>query len=140
LITKLAFAAADIVTTAIGVDVFCAFRICHAIGTTGSRIALGHRIAVVSARLKISHNPWLFKSNPDQVRTVKEKLELLKTHTSLFQQHFSGIKSDQTLKRFFKIYAHGFDGAAELREKLYNADNLNVIPEVVDDFLNNNPA
>jgi tRNA-dihydrouridine synthase len=88
----------------------------------------------------IFHNPWLFGSNPDQVRTVKEKLELLKTHTSLFQQHFSGLKSDQTLKRFFKIYAHGFDGAAELREKLYNADNLNVIPKVIDDFLHNNPA
>ncbi len=82
-------------------------------------------------------NPWLFSREPEKSRTVKEKLELLKLHTSLYQQNFSEIKSDQILKRFFKIYAHGFDGASELREKLYNADNLNTIPEIVDDFLNN---
>ncbi|MDB5178864.1 MAG: tRNA-dihydrouridine synthase [Patescibacteria group bacterium] len=48
-------------------------------------------------------------------------LELLRHHLDLYEQ--SPTKSFQPLKKFFKIYVHGWPGAAELRTKLMEATN-----------------
>ncbi len=83
----------------------------------------------------IFENPWAFSKNPTEERSIEERLGLLKLHTQLFEQHFTGVKSEQVMKRFFKIYVHGFPHAPELREKLYNTENLQDVPEIVDEFI-----
>lgn len=66
-------------------------------------------------------NPWVFIEDEPGDHALSEKFALLIQHAKLFEKEFSGIKPFEILKRFFKIYITGFDGAAELREKLYRA-------------------
>ena len=55
-------------------------------------------------------------------RPKEDLIELLKYHLDLYDQ-YSGVtgRPFDTLKRFFKIYIHSFDGAAELRDKLMHS-------------------
>lgn len=70
----------------------------------------------------IFNNPWLFASeNID--RSVEEKLSLLENHISAFDFTWGNTKSFNLLKRFFKIYIHGFEGAAALRGQLMETHN-----------------
>jgi nifR3 family TIM-barrel protein len=66
-------------------------------------------------------NPWVFAESEPQDHPPAQRLGLLLQHAQWFEQEFSGIKRFEVLKRFFKIYVHGFAGAAEVREKLYTA-------------------
>ncbi len=76
-------------------------------------------------------NPWFF--NPSvypSTKTPAEKIQLLKKHIKLFAELWGNpsISSGQTkpfdvMKKFFKIYISGFDGAKELRIKLMTARN-----------------
>lgn len=72
-------------------------------------------------------NPWLF-TEKESVRAGKsetleiskqQKLSALLEHVELYKQIFSGVKPFDIMKRHFKAYIHGFDGAAELRAELY---------------------
>jgi tRNA-dihydrouridine synthase len=65
-------------------------------------------------------NPWLFS---DHSPSREEKLNALIEHTKLYEQLFSGIKSFEVMKRHFKAYAQGFDGAAELARRALRMQN-----------------
>ncbi len=71
----------------------------------------------------VFQNPWVFAEDLPSAHSLKEKVKLLALHAELFEQHFTGIKPFELLKRFYKIYINGFEGAAELREQLYTANN-----------------
>lgn len=78
----------------------------------------------------IFHNPWFFNSitkNPDKA----EKLEQLVRHTRLFEKNWGGIKNFNILKRFYKIYANGFEGAAHLRAELMNANTFDDVYRLI---------
>lgn len=66
----------------------------------------------------IFHNPWLFNAsvNPTE-KTIKERIQLLLDHVQLYQQTWGTTKQYPPLKKYFKIYLSGFDGAAEIRGK-----------------------
>lgn len=70
----------------------------------------------------IFNNPWLFASE-NMERSVEDKLSLLEKHISGFALTWGTARSFNLLKRFFKIYIHGFDGAAALRGELMQAHN-----------------
>jgi nifR3 family TIM-barrel protein len=76
-------------------------------------------------------NPWLFVEDEPQEHSLAERLNLLVQHAQWFEQEFSGIKRFEVLKRFFKIYVHGFAGAAELREQLYHATTAAEIEHIL---------
>lgn len=61
-------------------------------------------------------NPWLFAEHSP---SREEKLAALLEHVSLYDQMFAGVKPFDIMKRHFKAYINGFDGAAELRAQLY---------------------
>lgn len=75
-------------------------------------------------------NPWLFSS---KIPSVAEKLQVLLEHTKLFEQKFGGIsakgrsafggKNFEIMKKHYKAYVTGFDGAKELRMKLMEAED-----------------
>ena len=67
----------------------------------------------------IFHNPYLFDDTKDWKSTgLPERLALLERHVRLFDETWQGKKHYPTLKKYFKIYIAGFDGASEIREKL----------------------
>ncbi len=64
-------------------------------------------------------NPWLF----DRTRTLadiplEERLSVMLEHTFLFEQLFRGTKSFDVMKKHYKAYIQGFDGAKEFRAEL----------------------
>lgn len=70
----------------------------------------------------IFNNPWLFAAENTE-RSVDEKLLLLNNHISQFASTWGNTRNFSLLKRFFKIYIHGFDGASALRGQLMEAHN-----------------
>lgn len=71
----------------------------------------------------IFHNPWMFSADPERVRSTKEKMQLMMDHVTLHKEQWQGIRNYHALKRFYKIYVNGFDGASELRDELMLTNN-----------------
>jgi tRNA-dihydrouridine synthase len=67
-------------------------------------------------------NPWFFTSD-DFVPETGEKLNLLEKHIHLYTQTWGNSRNFSILKRFFKIYVSGFEGAATIRGELMQCNN-----------------
>ncbi len=80
-------------------------------------------------------NPWFFRADDFQP-TIKERLSVMLEHAELFQKEFSGVKNFVVMRKHFKAYASGFDGAAELRARLMETRNLEETNVIVNEFLN----
>jgi len=68
-------------------------------------------------------NPWLFAKRSPSI-LPKDKMEVLVEHTRLFEELLSH-KPFATMKKHYKAYVTGWDGAKELRMKLMNAKDAN---------------
>jgi nifR3 family TIM-barrel protein len=77
-------------------------------------------------------NPWLFSG---RVPTIEEKLNVMIEHTKLFEKMLGTHKNFAIMKKHFKAYVNGFDGAKELRMKLMESENAEQVEEIVSDFL-----
>jgi nifR3 family TIM-barrel protein len=85
-------------------------------------------------------NPWLFSHNENNLERSREisihtKLTVMLEHTKLFQQLLGDIKSFSVMKKHYKAYVHGFDGAAELRAQLMETKNAEEVEKIVGAFL-----
>lgn len=67
-------------------------------------------------------NPWMFNLSEVAV-SLEMRISLLKTHIALYDKVWGESQNFNVLKRFFKIYLTGFNGAAEWREKLMACKN-----------------
>lgn len=103
-------------------------------------------------------NPFLFNHKQKEM-DVKTRLKIMVEHTKLFEELFSGKKNfaitrhvkdspreagaDSTLgrksfnvmKKHYKAYANGFDGAKELRVELMETKNADEVEAIVEKFL-----
>lgn len=82
--------------------------------------------------------PWLFnqiKEGNTTTKSLKEKLQIMLEHTKLFEEKLSSIKSFAIMKKHYKAYVNGFDGAKELREKLFEAENYSEVETTVNKYL-----
>ncbi len=84
-------------------------------------------------------NPWLFSSAVPDLRT---KLQVAVEHTKLYEELLmhpsSGLgagKSFSIMKKHYKAYVNGFDGAADLRAELMSAANAEQVSTIVDKWL-----
>ncbi len=95
-------------------------------------------------------NPWLFA---EKIPTTEEKLQVCIEHTKLFEELFGvgcsrpsviastrsnpplRIKPFDVMKKHYKAYVNGFDGAKELRAKMMEAENVGEIEKLVNEFL-----
>jgi nifR3 family TIM-barrel protein len=77
-------------------------------------------------------NPWLFSG---YAPTLREKLQVMIEHTKLFEEMLGGHKNFAIMKKHYKAYVNGFDGAKELRVKLMEAENAKEIESITNDFL-----
>jgi nifR3 family TIM-barrel protein len=93
-------------------------------------------------------NPWLFreaeKPRPSvasgegglpYIPTTEEKLRVAVEHTKLFMEILGPIKPFDFMKKHFKAYVNGFDGAKELRVKMMEAESVEEIESLVNEFL-----
>ena len=67
---------------------------------------------------------------------VEEKLRVMVEHTYLFEKLLGEHKSFEIMKKHYKAYVSGFDGAKELRIKLMEgAKTADDVKNIVVDFL-----
>jgi nifR3 family TIM-barrel protein len=81
-------------------------------------------------------NPWFF--NPKikiEDISIKKRLSVMVEHAKLFEKELKGIKNFSVMKKHYKAYASGFDGAKELRSKLMETNSAKEAEAVVKDFL-----
>lgn len=64
-----------------------------------------------------------------------ERLRVMLEHAELFDKMFSGVKSFSVMRKHFKAYASGFEGASELRAKLMDTKDLAETKHIVKEFL-----
>lgn len=104
-------------------------------------------------------NPWLFaegeaandlarsgRGNPRRSEDLVNRLTVTLEHTKLFEELFrpgekntelfgGHTKSFAIMKKHFKAYVNGFDGANELRAKLMETENASEVENLINDFL-----
>ena len=80
-------------------------------------------------------------------KTSAERLKILLEHAKLFEKAFCnvgkpkgkkashGIKSFAVMKKHFKAYVSGWDGAKELRAELMETDDYKSVKKAVDKHL-----
>jgi tRNA-dihydrouridine synthase len=76
-------------------------------------------------------NPWLFDRHRTTPPSREERLSVLIEHAQLYEKMFADIKLWDIMKRHFKAYVTGFDGAAELRAQLYETKNAAEVTDLL---------
>lgn len=79
-------------------------------------------------------NPWLFGGDMHPEPTVEQKLHVMVEHTKLFEELLPH-KNFAIMKKHYKAYVSGFDGAADLRSALMNASDAATVADIVEGFL-----
>ncbi len=77
-------------------------------------------------------NPWLFA---EREPSIEEKLRVMCEHTKLYEELLGKYKNFAIMKKHYKAYVNGFDGAKELRVKLMECSNSSEIESIVKEFL-----
>ncbi len=77
-------------------------------------------------------NPWLFTGH---IPSMEEKLKVMIEHTKLFEELLGKTKNFAIMKKHYKAYVNGFDGAKELRVKLMECSTASEIERLVKQFL-----
>jgi nifR3 family TIM-barrel protein len=67
-------------------------------------------------------NPWLFSNREDE-RSPRERIEALMRHLDLFDELLKDTTNFAVMKKHFKSYISGWDGAKELRIRLMDTEN-----------------
>ncbi|OGB73694.1 hypothetical protein A3K24_02550 [candidate division Kazan bacterium RIFCSPHIGHO2_01_FULL_44_14] len=74
-------------------------------------------------------NPWFFNKTKNKV-LLKEKLTVMVEHAKLFEK-LTPNQSFSIMKKHFKAYVAGFDGANQLRAKLMTTKNSAEVAKLV---------
>ncbi len=83
-------------------------------------------------------NPWLFDESKSLTTIpIPERLRVMIEHTYLFEEILGGKKPFNLMKKHYKAYANGFDGAKELRTELMeSAETAADVERITNVFLN----
>jgi len=79
-------------------------------------------------------NPWIF-SQREKIPTTKQKLKVMLEHTKLFEKLLGKTRNFYVMKKHYKAYVNGFNGAKELRVKLMETNSYKEAEIIVRDFL-----
>lgn len=79
-------------------------------------------------------NPWLFAPNkrPDK---IADRLRVMVEHTRLFEELLGDTKNFALMKKHYKAYVNGWDGAKDLRVRLMEAENVEQISSIVEEYI-----
>jgi len=67
--------------------------------------------------------------------SIEEKLRVMIKHTKLFEEMLGGHKNFAIMKKHYKAYVNGFEGAKELRVRLMEAENASEVEQITNTFL-----
>lgn len=79
-------------------------------------------------------NPWLFNRNKKEV-SITQHLNVLVEHTKLYEQLLGDVKNFNIMKKHYKAYVSGWDGAKELRINLMDAKDASEVEHIVSTYL-----
>jgi nifR3 family TIM-barrel protein len=79
-------------------------------------------------------NPWFFSG---YTPTINERLKALLEHTKIFEKELGAHKNFAVMKKHYKAYVNGFDGAKELRIKLMETNSTKEVEDIINNFLKN---
>jgi nifR3 family TIM-barrel protein len=80
--------------------------------------------------------PWFFDEEEfNRGKSLKDRLFICIEHTKLFEDKLGDIKSFAIMKKHYKAYVHGFDGAKELRMELMECKNAMEVKAKILEFL-----
>lgn len=82
-------------------------------------------------------NPWLFSGlhGNQTVPSIEEKLKVCIEHTRLYEKLLGDIKSFAIMKKHYKAYVNGFDGAKELRAQMMEAADSKEVAAIAERFI-----
>ncbi|KAI9915989.1 hypothetical protein PsorP6_007523 [Peronosclerospora sorghi] len=83
-------------------------------------------------------NPWLFQGFPDNSHvSVREKLEVIRRHTELFQELLAGpgLVGFSRMKKFYGSYLKGLPNARQLRDGMARAQKPEDVYRIIDEAL-----
>lgn len=81
-------------------------------------------------------NPWFFSTEKDIFSiSVNERLKVLVEHCKLFEELFGEKKSFAFMKKHYRSYVSGWEGAKDFRISLMNANNSKDVEDKVDKYL-----
>lgn len=84
-------------------------------------------------------NPWLFHPEPDALKvSITERLYVMVEHTKLFEELLPH-KNLAIMKKHYKAYVQGFEGAGALRPRLMDARSASEIEAIMAEFVHDAP-
>lgn len=101
---------------------------------TGREMALQYGCDGIMIGRGIFGKPWLFgQGNDEEEKSPAIRLKVLMEHAKLFENKFckNGHKSFDVMKKHFKAYVSGWDGAKELRIKLMAARSASDVRRII---------
>ena len=78
-------------------------------------------------------NPWFFKGKMPMDFTPAQRLKVMLEHAKAFEKYLGSVKNFANMKKHFKAYVSGWDGAKELRVKLMESDELKEVEGIIKD-------
>lgn len=101
---------------------------------TGLELAHQYGVDGIMIGRGVFKNPFAFEKQPREYGS-KELLDLFRVHLDLFDK-YSKLESRpfKPLRRFFKIYVRGFQGAGELRNQLMSTHSTDEVRALLDNF------
>lgn len=104
--------------------------------TEGKRLARETGCDGVMVGRGIFGTPWFFDETTFNVgKSVEERLRICVEHTKLYEEKLGDIKSFAIMKKHFKAYVNGFDGAKELRVELMECATSLEVEQKINAFL-----
>lgn len=67
--------------------------------------------------------------------SLQERLKILVEHTKLFEKKLGKVKNFNIMKKHYKAYVNGWDGAKELRVKLMESKNGKEVEKIIKEYL-----
>lgn len=84
-------------------------------------------------------NPWLFSGKDfvgeSEADMIHRKLSAALEHTKLFEKLLGGVKNFSVMKKHYKAYITGWDGAKELRLRLMETKNFSEVENILSNLI-----
>ncbi len=80
-------------------------------------------------------NPWFFSGRIVSEISPKERLQVMLEHAKAFDKLLGDVKNFAIMKKHFKAYVSGWEGAKELRVKLMETNNLKEVSQIVKEYI-----
>ncbi|MBI2612574.1 tRNA-dihydrouridine synthase family protein [Candidatus Kaiserbacteria bacterium] len=78
-------------------------------------------------------NPWLFSNSRELEHSPEDRIQALLEHLALFDELLSDTTSYTVMKKHFKAYISGWNGAKELRVRMMATNNVGEATSILQD-------